>query len=226
MRFFALRVLYGSLAGLCLGVLTGAIELTYLTYSQQKLLVTPAQWSLLFVVAVALYGLFGGGVGAAVRVGPGGVPGGGRTPRVEGDVDLVGPGDAGLSVDTPVTPSDLAKVPMIMLAPDNHVRKKVEAALSRAGMSLNAALEVEGQPLTFDLVRRGLGYTVLPYCAVRAELAAGRMSSAPIAGLGLGWALGVNRARAGAPAVSALIEMIKEIIEERAHGNEWRMPDG
>ena len=167
-----------------------------------------------------------GRLDAAILIEPRAMPGVELTPLIEEDLYLVGPGDAGLSFDTPVTPSDLAKVPMIMLAPDNHVRNKIEAALSRAGMSLNAALEVEGQPLTFDLVRRGLGYTVLPYCAVRAELAAGRMSSAPIAGLGLGWALGVNRARAGAPAVSALIEMIKEIIEERAHGNEWRMPDG
>ncbi len=68
MRFFALRVAYGALAGLCLGLLTGAIELTYLTYSQQKLLMTPAQWSLLFLVGVSLYALFGAAVGAAVAL--------------------------------------------------------------------------------------------------------------------------------------------------------------
>ncbi len=68
MKFFALRVLYGTLAGLCVGVLAGAIELTYLTYAQLKLLMTPAQWSALFGAGVALYGLFGGGVGAGAAL--------------------------------------------------------------------------------------------------------------------------------------------------------------
>ncbi len=167
-----------------------------------------------------------GRLDAAILIEPRAMPGIALTPLIEEDIYLVGPGDAGLSLDTPVTPADLAQLPMIMLASENHVRSKAETALSRAGLSLNAALEVEGQPLTFDLVRRGLGYTLLPYCAARAEMAAGRMSGAPIANLGLGWTLGVNRTRAGAPAVSALVELVEEIVAERAHSNEWRLPDG
>ena len=64
MRFVALRVLYGVIAGLSLGALTGAGELTYLTWFQLKLLMTPAQWSGLFGMAVLTYGLVGAGVGA------------------------------------------------------------------------------------------------------------------------------------------------------------------
>ncbi len=167
-----------------------------------------------------------GRLDAAILIEPRPMPGVALTPLIEEDIYLVGPGDAGLSLDKPVAPADLADVPMIMLAPENHVRGKVETVLSRAGISFNAALEVEGQPLTFDLVRRGLGYTLLPYCAVRAEMAAGRMSGAPIAGLSLSWTLGVNRARAGAPAVSALVDTIVYLIGDRATGNEWRFPSG
>ncbi|MDH3582058.1 MAG: LysR substrate-binding domain-containing protein [Hyphomicrobiales bacterium] len=163
---------------------------------------------------------------AAILIEPRPMPGVALTPLIEEDIYLVGPGDAGLSLEAPVTPATVAEVPMIMLAPENHVRSKIEAALSRAGASFNAALEVEGQPLAFDLVRRGLGYTLLPYCAVRAEMAAGHISGAPIAGLSLGWTLGVNRTRAGAPAVSALIETIQELVDERTRNNEWRVPDG
>ncbi len=68
MRFFVLRVAYGALAGLCIGVLAGSIELTYLTYTQLKLLMTPAQWSALFGMALLLYGGFGTAVGAAVAL--------------------------------------------------------------------------------------------------------------------------------------------------------------
>ncbi len=64
MKFIALRVLYGTLAGLSIGALAGAGELIYLTYTQLKILMTPAQWSLLFCVAVLTNGLVGAGVGA------------------------------------------------------------------------------------------------------------------------------------------------------------------
>jgi len=163
-----------------------------------------------------------GRLDAAILIEPRAMPGIALTPLVEEDLCLVGPASAELSLDAPVALAEVARAPMIMLAPENHVRRKIEAALSRAGLSLNPALEVEGQPLAFDLVRRGLGYTVLPYSAVRAEMAAGRMSGAPIKGLGLGWGLGVNRTRAGAPAVSALVETIRSLVAERADGDKWR----
>jgi len=162
-----------------------------------------------------------GRLDVAVLIEPRPMPGIALSPLVEEDIYLVGPGNAGLSLDAPVMPADLARVPMIMLAPENHVRRKAEAVLSRAGLSFNAALEVEGQPLAFDLVRRGLGYTLLPYCAVRAEMAAGRMSGAPIAGLSLGWTLGVSRVRAGAPAVRALVDTVHELVAGRVAGGEW-----
>ena len=66
MRFAAFRVLYGAVAGLCIGVLTGAGEVTYLTYSDLKVLMTPAQWSALFGVAVLTYGGLSAGIGAVV----------------------------------------------------------------------------------------------------------------------------------------------------------------
>ncbi len=68
MKYLLLRVLYGIVAGLCVGVLAGAGELVYLSYAQMKIMMTPAQWSLLFAVAVGSYGavgaLAGGGTAA------------------------------------------------------------------------------------------------------------------------------------------------------------------
>lgn len=157
-----------------------------------------------------------GRLDVAILIEPRPAPGIALEPLFTEDIYLVGPGDSGLSLDTPVSLADLAQVPMIMLAPQNHVRAKAEAVLSPAGLSLTAAMEVEGQPLAFDLVRRGLGYTLLPNCAVRAELATGRMRGAPIAGLRLGWTLGVNRTRAGAPAVRALVETVRDLVAARA----------
>ena len=68
MKFIAMRVLYGTIAGLSIGAVAGAGELIYLTYSELKILMTPAQWSLLFAVAVVTYGLVGASVGAFTSV--------------------------------------------------------------------------------------------------------------------------------------------------------------
>ena len=156
-----------------------------------------------------------GRLDVAILIDPRPTPGVAVEPLFAEDIYLVGPGDAGLSLDAPVSLARLAQVPMIMLAPQNHVRAKAQTVLSRAGLAFNAAMEVEGQPLAFDLVRRGLGYTLLPHCAVHAELSAGRMSGAPIDGLRLDWKLAVNRSRAGAPAVRALSETVRIRVAER-----------
>jgi len=65
-RFGVIRVLSGLTAGLSIGALAGAGELVYLTYGELKILMTPAQWSALFGVAVLTYGLVGAVVGGAV----------------------------------------------------------------------------------------------------------------------------------------------------------------
>ena len=66
MKYFFMRLLFGSLAGLSLGLLTGAGELVYLTYTELKILMTPAQWTALFGMSLVSYGAVGGAVGAVV----------------------------------------------------------------------------------------------------------------------------------------------------------------
>lgn len=163
-----------------------------------------------------------GRLDVAILIEPRPMPGIAPTPLLDEAIYLVGAREAGLSLDRPVAPAELAGLPMVMLARENHVRAKVEATLSRLGLHLDAALEVEGQPLALDLVRRGLGYTLLPRCAVQAEMAAGRLSGAPIAGLTLGWQLGVTRDRADAPAVRALVEVLGETAAERIAAEAWQ----
>ena len=66
MKFLAIRALYGLAAGLSIGALAGAGELVYLTYSELKILMTPAQWSALYGAAVLTYGVVGAAVGVVV----------------------------------------------------------------------------------------------------------------------------------------------------------------
>ncbi len=145
---------------------------------------------------------------------------------VEEPLCLAGPPDSGLSMQEPVAPEQLADIPMIMLSPHNKVRTTLEARLRARGLSLRPALEVQGQPLALELVRRGKGFTVLPHCAVKAEIEAGRIAGAPIAGLKVRWSMGVNRNRSGATAVMAVTAVIREIVAERLAGGRWLATPG
>lgn len=145
------------------------------------------------------------------------------TPLVGEDVYLAGPAEAGLELDRPVAVADLVKLPMILFGEQNFIRRRIEHLLDEQGLALSGSLEVDGQPLLLDLVRRGVGYTVLPYCALEAEMAAGRISGAPVSGLQFDWTLGVNAMRAHAPASRALVGMIEDAVRERIKGGHWRV---
>jgi DNA-binding transcriptional LysR family regulator len=145
------------------------------------------------------------------------------TPLANEDVYLVGPPDAELDLATPVPMSHLADVPMILVAPENWLRREIQRRLARDDLRLQRSLEVEGQPLVLDLARRGAGFAVLPFCAIAADMAAGRLSGAPIEGLTITWTLGVNRLRAHNPAVRELIQLIHEAIDSRIASGDWRV---
>ncbi len=145
------------------------------------------------------------------------------TPLVGEDVYLAGPPGSGLDMRRPIPVSYLSQLPMILLSPQNRLRLKISDELARHGLALRANLEVAGQPLVLDLITQGVGYTVLPYCAIQAEMSAGEISGAPIKGLTLTWTLGVNRMRAHVPAVREMIRLIHEAVDSRVASGEWKV---
>jgi LysR family transcriptional regulator, nitrogen assimilation regulatory protein len=143
-------------------------------------------------------------------------------PLAAEDIYLVGPPDAGLDLDRPVSIKYLAEIPIILISRRNQLRLAAEQAMARHGVGFRPFLEVEGQPLTRDLVMKGVGYTITPYCAAQADIEAGLLSGAPIRGLTITWALGVNRVRAHAPAVRELIAHIQRAVDDRVASSNWR----
>jgi LysR family transcriptional regulator, nitrogen assimilation regulatory protein len=143
-------------------------------------------------------------------------------PLVAEDIYLVGPPDAALDLNRPVSIKYLAEIPIILISRRNQLRLAAERAMARHGVDFRPFLEVEGQPLTRDLVMKGVGYTITPYCAAQADIEAGLLSGAPIRGLTITWALGVNRVRAHAPAVRELIAHIQRAVDDRVASSSWR----
>ncbi len=144
------------------------------------------------------------------------------TPLVTEDVYLVGPPDTDLDLNKPVPVKYLAEVPIILISRRNQLRLAAEQAMAEHGLNFQPFLEVEGQPLTHDLVKKGIGYTITPYCAVQAEIESGQLSGAPIRGLAITWSMGVSRVRAHAPAVRELIALIQQAVDDRVASGTWR----
>lgn len=143
-------------------------------------------------------------------------------PLVSEDVYLAGPSDVPLALNKPVSIKYLASVPIILVSKRNELRIVAEQAMAQYGLKFQPFLEVEGQPLTHDLVKKGIGYMITPYCAVESEIESGELRGAPIRGLSITWSLGVNRVRANAPAVRELIGLIKDAVNERVASGTWR----
>ncbi|MES2937592.1 MAG: LysR family transcriptional regulator [Pseudomonadota bacterium] len=77
--------------------------------------------------------------------------------------------------------AELAKLGFVLPGGDNGLRRVVDQATQRAGIELTVDMELDSVPALKQLVENGHWSTILPYGAVHAEVAAGRLSARPIA---------------------------------------------
>jgi LysR family nitrogen assimilation transcriptional regulator len=124
-----------------------------------------------------------------------------RTPIVREPLLLVGDNDAGLRPDETVALSRLRHTKLILPGRPNIIRHFVEQALKRDGHPMPVMVEANVISLCLELTRRGVGYTVMPYCALQDNPSVSKMCWAPIRGLSLTWALFEKESRMHSPAV-------------------------
>ncbi|MGD8809636.1 MAG: LysR substrate-binding domain-containing protein, partial [Gammaproteobacteria bacterium] len=96
------------------------------------------------------------------------------------DLHLVGPADAGLSLSAPVSLADLARFPIILPSAGHGLRGLLEHYAARHDVALRVEIEADAMRIQKDLTARGLGFTALPFAAVKPEVEASNLSAAPI----------------------------------------------
>ncbi len=144
------------------------------------------------------------------------------TPLVREQLILVGDRHSKLRMDTAVPLARLGIADMILPGRPNVIRSYVENAVTRAGQTYRNRIEAETLSLCLELTRRGLGYTVMPYCALHGRLDRGaELRSAPISGLTLSWDLCVNRTRVHAVVVRTVAEALRKFVEAEVHSGGW-----
>lgn len=121
--------------------------------------------------------------------------------------------DEGLSRDRPVTMADILDHPLVLPGPRHGLRMFVEAHAVRHARRPHSVVEVDSLRVLVELVRRGVGRTLLPPHAIGTELDAGLVAIAPVVRPVLRRAtyLGWPKSAAPSPAVEAVAGVIREL---------------
>lgn len=101
-------------------------------------------------------------------------------PLMQESLFLIGPPDAGLSAEKAVSFSDAACRPLLLPSNRHGLRNILERFAQEAGFALNVVVEIDSYTALKDLVRHGYGCTILSLASIHEDIAAGRLSAAPI----------------------------------------------
>jgi len=100
---------------------------------------------------------------------------------LDDQVHLVGaPGAVDVAGGKPFAAKRLAEVPLVLPPKPHRLRGLIDDAAQQAGVTLKVEVEVTGTSTMLELVRKGIGCTVLPSALLADEIKEGRLQSWPI----------------------------------------------
>src|SRR5580698_9662106 len=117
----------------------------------------------------------------------------------------------------------LGELKLILPHPRHWIRRLVDSAAFRRGVVLNQVQQVDGVALTKETVRDGSGHTVLPFVAVRDEVARGTLSFLPIDHdpLLTIHAIANHSGVVPAPFVTEVSRLLREVMSSQARSGVW-----
>jgi len=140
------------------------------------------------------------------------------------DSYLIGRHGDRLTANETVAFADLNDLPFILPSAPNGLRTTLDAVARQEHISLSPVIEADSLPLQRSLVAQEGLYTVLPLHAVWSELADGHLQAARIVDPVLQRCVSLATARSKGPvrAVSAVTQLIGDIVEDMAARGMWR----
>jgi len=143
------------------------------------------------------------------------------TPVLSEQLVAVALPEARLSMKRPISIQALCRNPLVLTSYPNSLRTIVDRAAAAEQVEVKVRVEVDMSPLMLDLVRQGLGFAVLPYCAVHELLKANLVSACPVKNLRIEWLIAHSRERALSTAASHLLAMLKAEAEQLTTTGQW-----
>lgn len=133
---------------------------------------------------------------------------------------LAGPPESGLAWERGVTPAELSAFPLIVSAIPPNYLAGIDRMMAEAGLRTNVAIEVNSLIVT-DLIARGQGYGVLPYCAVHEPLRRGHVRATPIRDLRVSWVMASLRERRLSVAARRFCELMQTRRRRKIAAGDW-----
>jgi LysR family transcriptional regulator, nitrogen assimilation regulatory protein len=141
-------------------------------------------------------------------------------PILTEELRLFGPADGLAGFDLPksadLSLKKLVGLPLILPSASHGLRQLIDDTMEKQSLELNAIVEVDSYPAMKELVRQRLGFSILPYNAIKQDLASGAFKS---------WRLGspplvrtihlVSQRRPGARATQVVEELCRSILLSR-----------
>jgi LysR family nitrogen assimilation transcriptional regulator len=117
----------------------------------------------------------------------------------------------------------LGELKLILPHPRHWIRRLVDGAAFRRGIVLNQVQQADGVALIKEMVRDGAAHTVLPFVAVRDEVARGTLSFLPIDHdpLLAVHAIAFRSGVAPAPFVTEVSRLLHEVMSHQARNGCW-----
>ncbi len=137
-------------------------------------------------------------------------------PLLSEDLFFIGPGSGAAAVGAPVRFADIAGRPLVLPSRPILLRTMIDEAAEGRDYDLNITFETNSVPTLKELVQESLGYTILPFGAVRREVEDGRLSAQRITDPSIARTLHLagSHKRPASKATDALRDLIRELIRE------------
>jgi len=143
-------------------------------------------------------------------------------PLLTEGLGLVAVPDAGLAVSSlPLRLRDLGGAKLILPNPRHWLRRALTRTAFQRGVRLDAVLQVDSVAMTKEMVRNGLGYTILPAVAVREETARGSLVFRPIAQPAISATLAMAVRPAAARTVRDVAQVAGDVIRSLTASGAW-----
>jgi LysR family nitrogen assimilation transcriptional regulator len=139
-------------------------------------------------------------------------------------VMLVGHRQSDLSERHEISLAEIGNKPLILTTRPNSLRIVVESGLNQSGFKPNIKFEANTLPLMTDLVRAGLGYTVLPACGVQHLLKDQLVTASPIKNLQITWLAARPKKRVLSIAADRFYACLRDVGAELVRSRIWLPP--
>ncbi|NIH83663.1 LysR family transcriptional regulator [Amycolatopsis granulosa] len=146
------------------------------------------------------------------------------TPVVRERLWVLAPPAAGLDPQRPVSFARIARDPLVLPSPGHGLRSLIDTAARQAGAELIPSVQTNSMPLQKRLVLAGHGWTILPGVGIAGDIAAGRLTGAPVREPEVWRSIAVARPRSGRvpPAVDVVAREL--LCQVRAAVADGRWP--